>query len=121
MMKDFKQKQEVWRWEVEERNSKSFDELKTLMGGLSLQNQEVLVNQGAHDGSTPSAATTGKIYDQQVDDYIGHLTKVEFPKFDGTGLDGWLLCAKYFFEVDRTTPEFKVRMAALHLEGKAIQ
>ena len=29
--------------------------------------------------------------------------------------------AEYFFEVDRTAPEFKVRMVASHLEGKAIQ
>ena len=63
MMKDFERKQKVWRREAKEHKSKSFDELKTLIGGLSLQNQEVLVNQGAYDGSTPSAATVGKISD----------------------------------------------------------
>ena len=47
MMKDFERKQEVWKREAEEHNSKSFDELKTLIGVLSLQNQEELVNQGA--------------------------------------------------------------------------
>ena len=47
MMKDFERKQEVWQREAEERNSKFFDELKTLIGVLSLQNQEELVNRGA--------------------------------------------------------------------------
>ena len=74
MMKDFERKQEVWRWEAEERNSKSFDELKTLIEGLSLQNQEVLVNRGAQEGSTPLVVTAGKISDRQVDDYVGHST-----------------------------------------------
>ncbi|RVW67108.1 Retrovirus-related Pol polyprotein from transposon 17.6 [Vitis vinifera] len=52
---------------------------------------------------------------------LGHSTKVDFPKFNGGGLDGWLLRVEYFFEVDRTPPEARVHLAALHLEGKAIQ
>ncbi|RVW71683.1 Transposon Ty3-I Gag-Pol polyprotein [Vitis vinifera] len=67
MMKEFERKQELWHRESEEKAVKSFADLKSLIGGLSLQNQE------------------------------------------------------YFFEVDRTPPEARVRLAALHLEGKAIQ
>ncbi|WKA01485.1 hypothetical protein VitviT2T_019765 [Vitis vinifera] len=106
MMKEFERKQELWRRESEEKAVKSFADLKSLIGGLSLQNQEVMTNRGE---------------ERRWENQLGHSTKVDFPKFNGGGLDGWLLRVEYFFEVDRTPPEARVRLAALHLEGKAIQ
>ncbi|RVW97594.1 Transposon Ty3-G Gag-Pol polyprotein [Vitis vinifera] len=106
MMKEFERKQELWRRESEEKAVKSFADLKSLIGGLSLQNQEVMTNRGE---------------ERRWENQLGHSTKVDFPKFNGCGLDGWLLRVEYFFEVDRTPPEARVRLAALHLEGKAIQ
>uniref|UniRef100_A0A2C9VZP5 Retrotransposon gag domain-containing protein n=1 Tax=Manihot esculenta TaxID=3983 RepID=A0A2C9VZP5_MANES len=35
----------------------------------------------------------------------GSSTKLEFPRFDGERLDGWLLCCEYFFEIGKITPE----------------
>ncbi|RVW97716.1 Transposon Ty3-G Gag-Pol polyprotein [Vitis vinifera] len=106
MMKEFERKQELWRRESEEKAVKSFADLKSLIGGLSLQNQEVMTNRGE---------------ERRWENQLGHSTKVDFLKFNGCGLDGWLLRVEYFFEVDRTPPEARVRLAALHLEGKAIQ
>ncbi|RVX10301.1 Retrovirus-related Pol polyprotein from transposon 17.6 [Vitis vinifera] len=106
MMKEFERKQELWRRESKEKAVKSFADLKSLIGGLSLQNQEVMTNRGE---------------ERRWENQLGHSTKVDFPKFNGGGLDGWLLRVEYFFEVDRTPPEARVRLAALHLEGKAIQ
>ena len=106
MMKEFERKQELWHRESEEKAVKSFADLKSLIGGLSLQNQEVMTNRGE---------------ERRWENQLGHSTKVDFPKFNGGGLDGWLLRVEYFFEVDRTPPEARVRLAALHLEGKAIQ
>ena len=51
----------------------------------------------------------------------GSTTKLEFPRFDGEGLEGWLLRSEYFFEVGKIDPENRVKVAALHLEGRAIQ
>ncbi|KAG8380503.1 hypothetical protein BUALT_Bualt06G0022400 [Buddleja alternifolia] len=46
---------------------------------------------------------------------------VEFPKFLGDDLRGWVYRCEQFFEVDATPSESKVKLAAVHLEGKALQ
>ncbi|KAF2287775.1 hypothetical protein GH714_002668 [Hevea brasiliensis] len=51
----------------------------------------------------------------------GSNTKLEFPRFSGEGLESWLLRSEYFFKVGRIAPENRVKVAALHLEGKAIK
>ncbi|KAF2293101.1 hypothetical protein GH714_036672 [Hevea brasiliensis] len=51
----------------------------------------------------------------------GSNTKLEFPHFNGEGLKGLLLRSEYFFEVGRITLENRVKVAALQLEGKAIE
>ena len=48
-------------------------------------------------------------------------TKIEFPQFEGTDLEGWLFKAERFFQVDYTPPNAKVKLAALHMEGKTLQ
>ncbi|RVW58447.1 Transposon Ty3-I Gag-Pol polyprotein [Vitis vinifera] len=64
---------------------------------------------------------TNRGEERRWENQLSHSTKVDFPKFNAGGLDGWLLRVEYFFKVDRTPPEARVRLAALHLEGKAIQ
>ncbi|KAL8162265.1 hypothetical protein V2J09_013754 [Rumex salicifolius] len=49
------------------------------------------------------------------------LTKVDIPNFDGTFIKEWIYCCEQFFMIDNTTPELKVRLASIHLEGKALQ
>ncbi|XP_056846670.1 uncharacterized protein LOC130497684 [Raphanus sativus] len=49
------------------------------------------------------------------------LTKIGFPSFDGSQLREWLSKCDQFFDIDGTQPELKVRLAALHLTGKANQ
>lgn len=47
--------------------------------------------------------------------FTGRLTKVGFPTFDGTDLRDWICQCEQFFDLDSTTPELKVRLAAMHL------
>ncbi|KAD4585752.1 hypothetical protein E3N88_23353 [Mikania micrantha] len=47
--------------------------------------------------------------------------KVEFPKFDGTDVEGWLYRCEHFFTIDETPERLKLRYAAVHLEGRALQ
>ena len=47
------------------------------------------------------------------------LSKIIFPAFDGTELRDWLSKCEQFFDIDGTPPELKVRLAAMHLTGKA--
>lgn len=49
------------------------------------------------------------------------LTKIYFPKFDGTLLKEWLSLCKQFFSLDNTPPELKVRLASHHLVGKVLK
>lgn len=51
----------------------------------------------------------------------GSSTKLEFPRFDGERLDGWLLCCEYFFEIGKITPENRVKVAAIHMKERALQ
>ena len=47
--------------------------------------------------------------------------KVDFPQFSGEDLSGWLYKCQQFFEVDNTPPESRVRLAAINLNGRALQ
>ncbi|XP_020080220.1 uncharacterized protein LOC109703897 [Ananas comosus] len=48
-------------------------------------------------------------------------TKIEFPRFDGEDLKGWLYRCEQFFEIDGTAEDAKVKLATIHLEGRALQ
>ena len=120
MMKDSERHQELWRVEVEEKQAQTLAELKTLIAGLSLQNQEVMASKSVPEGETSTNPNATRVGNQLSNNFIGPSSKVDFPHFDGTGLDGWLLRVEYFFEVDCTPPENGVRLAALRLDGKAI-
>ncbi|KAF2321886.1 hypothetical protein GH714_004174 [Hevea brasiliensis] len=89
-------------------------ELKSLIAGLSKPDVEAVelvnrVEQGQIEGNVGNG---GKPW--------GSTTKIEFPRFDGEELKGWLLRSKYFFEVGRIALENRVKVATLHLEGRAI-
>ncbi|KAG8376158.1 hypothetical protein BUALT_Bualt09G0034100 [Buddleja alternifolia] len=46
---------------------------------------------------------------------------IKFPRFNGEDLRDWIFKCEQFFEVDETPSDSKVRLAAVHLEGKALQ
>ncbi|XP_076907379.1 uncharacterized protein LOC143563805 [Bidens hawaiensis] len=47
--------------------------------------------------------------------------KVDFPKFNGEDVQGWLYRCEHFFAIDETPDNLKLRHAVIHLEGDAIQ
>ncbi|KAF7841564.1 retrotransposon gag domain, Retroviral aspartyl protease [Senna tora] len=47
-------------------------------------------------------------------------TKMEFPKFEGGDPRGWILKAKKYFRYYQTPDELKVDIAAMYLEGDAL-
>ena len=49
------------------------------------------------------------------------LTKIGFPMFDGSELREWIYRCEQLFSIDSTPPELKVRLASLHMTGKALQ
>lgn len=48
------------------------------------------------------------------------LTKMEFPKFLGTNVEGWLCHVEHFYSIDATTDDEKVRMAVEHIDDIAL-
>lgn len=49
------------------------------------------------------------------------LTKIGFPMFNGTMKRDWVSRCEQVFDIDNTPAENKVKLAALHLEGKALR
>ncbi|KAJ0450652.1 hypothetical protein HanHA300_Chr15g0558641 [Helianthus annuus] len=47
--------------------------------------------------------------------------KVEFPRFSGEDVDGWIYRCEHFFALDETPDNLKLRCAVVHLDGEAIQ
>lgn len=47
-------------------------------------------------------------------------TKIEFPKFDGGDPRGWILKAEKYFGYYQTPDKLKVDIAAMYLEGDAL-
>ena len=101
--------------EQKEQFEKEIGALKSLV--LEVCNQQ---SQGQH--GSPQASETG-----QRNSYGGgyqvptRFSCIKFPKFNGEGFKSWLYKCDQFFEVDETPSEAKVRIAAMHLEGKALQ
>lgn len=53
--------------------------------------------------------------------YSTRISKVEFPRFDGSKVKEWLYKCDQFFSLDGTTLETKVWLASIHLDGIALQ
>ena len=49
------------------------------------------------------------------------MARLDFPRFNGEGIKQWLIQCETFFSVDNTPDEFKVCLAVVHFEGKALQ
>lgn len=51
---------------------------------------------------------------------FSRLTKVEFPRFSGDDVRGWMFRCEQFFAIDNTPDEQKVRLIFVHLFDKAL-
>ncbi|KAF2297909.1 hypothetical protein GH714_005086 [Hevea brasiliensis] len=75
-------------------------------------------NMGNKDRGSVGTSPKGVSVNQNL---YGSYIKLGFPRFNVDGLEGWLLLSEYFFEVGKIAPENCVKVATLHLEGRAIQ
>ena len=51
---------------------------------------------------------------------FSRLSKVDFPRFDGVDVQGWVYRCEQFFEVEGTPDSLKVKVASIQLTGKAL-
>ncbi|KAJ7957396.1 Retrotransposon gag protein [Quillaja saponaria] len=52
---------------------------------------------------------------------LSRLPRVNLPKFERDNFQDWLYWIEQFFEVDRTPEHAEVRLAAINIEGRALQ
>ncbi|KAK8952193.1 hypothetical protein KSP39_PZI004864 [Platanthera zijinensis] len=47
-------------------------------------------------------------------------SRLDFPRFFGEEVTEWIYKCEQFFDIDGTPPDMKVKMASVHMEGKAM-
>lgn len=91
------------------QNAKSIATLNELIIGLSIQVSQIVTNESrSWDSSRTNNTqnveheTGGRNTDLQgrPHNFTSRMTKVEFPKFDGTDLRSWLYKCNQFFQLD---------------------
>ena len=50
----------------------------------------------------------------------GRMSKIEFPRFDGNDVKGWIFRCRQFFRIDNVPEEMKVELAAMHVCDRAL-
>lgn len=65
-------------------------------------------------------AHTNRIREESLAEFRHAVKKVELPSFTGEDPAGWISRAEIYFRVQDTTPEIKVRLAQLCMEGPTI-
>ncbi|GKA70256.1 putative mitochondrial protein [Tanacetum coccineum] len=88
--------------------------------------------QGSIDQLTSKIATVETSYVYLNNEFTGftngegssrkysRMTKLEFPKFSGEDVKGWLYRCHQFFKVDNVDDNVKVKLASIHLFDKAL-
>ena len=97
---------------------RSISDLSDLMMGLSVQITK-LVSEKDGEVQNESLSTPPRNGNSPYP-YSTRLTKIEFPKFNGEGLKSWLYKCNQFFELDNVNDPQRVKLAAIHLEGRAL-
>lgn len=107
------------------QNAKSIAALNELIVGLSMQITKLVPSEGRISESTRNSTETETGYrsndfQTRPHSFASRMTKIVFPKFDGSDLRSWLYKCNQFFQLDDIEDAQRVRLAAIHLEGKAL-
>ena len=91
--------------------------MQRMMQEMNLEIQRIRSGEGpsngGHNHGGSNAGSNGHQY--------GRLTKVEFPRFDGTDVEGWLYRTNKFFEMDHIeNDDQKIQLVSMHVFGSAL-
>lgn len=114
VIKDTLLRQEQSIQELRDRQTRDIEEVRKMFAEL---HASITPENG--QGYAPIARSEGNSLNKPQ--FTSRFTKIEFPRFDGENLKGWLYCCEQLCEIDGTSEESKVRLASIHLEGKALQ
>ena len=115
--------EESFRNTMKEHQEQVNQELESLQS-MVMELGHQLVQKSPQESRLPSASndgTLGSSRNSQNYFALSRFTKVEFPRFNGEDYRSWLVRCEQFFDVDETPSHIKVKLAVIHLEGKALQ
>ena len=85
------------------------DHLRELITGLSRQVLQIASN-----------ATVGEVSSGISNQSYSRLSQIEFPRFGGEDVLGWIYSCEQFFEVDNIADNVGVKVASIHLSDRAL-
>lgn len=101
--------------------SSSMEEIRNLLRAQALQNvndgNSVNNNRNTHTDETHLRRDPPPPQNH----YSTRISKVEFPRFDGSHVKEWMYKCEQFFLLDGTPTDSRFRLASIHLEGIALQ
>lgn len=113
LLRDQIEKQDIEIQKIKEWQSKDMDEARSLFLKL-----ETMIGSQISWSVSPNVGleinNCHKIIEQK-------LTRLKFSKFCGENLGDWKYKCDKFFEFDDTPDDTKVKLASLHLNGRALQ
>ena len=104
-------------------HDKAIAEIQTALVALSKQQEEILKavrDKGVHSAGGSFGSFSGSDGDFRTSKPF-RIGKIDFPNFSGDDVEGWVYRCEHFFAMDATPDASKVRCAAIHLEGDALQ
>ncbi|XP_076908279.1 uncharacterized protein LOC143565074 [Bidens hawaiensis] len=114
---------------LESATTKNTDNLASMKVQMENQMNEILKsiqalgnnqNNNNHHNADGGISSTSSPQYFPYHNSNNRLTKIEFPRFCGENLEGWLCRVEHFFEIDATTGNLKVRYAIVHLDDTAL-
>jgi len=96
--------------EFKEEQGRVNDQIRELITGLSRQVLQIANN----------AVTMGEISSGNSNHPLSRLSRIDFLRFDGEDVQGWVYRCEQFFEVHNTAENLKVKIASIHLSSKAL-
>lgn len=98
--------------------------LEKLMAEIKNSRKKSPSNDKSDDESDTHSHTRGNEHDETRDrrsDYRPtRYGRLDFPKFNGDDVEGWIYKCDHFFSMDRTPEHLKLRTAVVNLEGPTL-
>ncbi|GJR22850.1 retrotransposon-related protein [Tanacetum coccineum] len=100
---------------IQEAITAAFNALQQRIDGVCVR-QENMANEMQNQNN---GQLVGGNQANRVNGY-GRLTKLDFPKFSGDDVKGWIYMCNQFFQLDNMADNQKVKIASIHLHNKAL-
>ncbi|GJU46257.1 retrotransposable element Tf2 [Tanacetum coccineum] len=100
---------------IQEAITAAFNALQQRIDGVCVR-QENMANEMQNQNN---GQLVGGNQANRVNGY-GRLTKLDFPKFSGDDVKGWIYRCNQFFQLDNVADNQKVKIASIHLHDKAL-